>query len=94
MDGMKQIQSIIIPRCYFGLNEKRTSCCLQGFCDASTHAYAAVVYFRVQTSAGTTAKFVAAKHMVFPLQTNSIPRLELLGALLLSRLLASVKAAP
>ena len=93
VDGMKQIRSIIVPRCYFGLNEKKTSCCLQGFCDASTHAYAAVVYLRVQTSVGTTAKFVAARTRVSPLQGHSIPRLELLGALLLSRLLASVSAA-
>ena len=47
----------------------------------------------MQTSAGTTAKFVAARTRVSPLQEHSIPRLELLGALLLSRLLASVSAA-
>ena len=92
MDGMKKIQTDI-PRCYFGLNEKRTSFCLQRFCDASTHAYAAVVYLGVQTSVGTTATFVAARTRVFPLQEHSIPRLELLGALLLSKLLASVSAA-
>ena len=64
MDGMKKIQSIIIPRYYFGLNEKQTSFCLQGFCDASTYAYAAVVYLGVQTSVGTTATFVAARTRV------------------------------
>ena len=84
LDGMKKIRLITVPRCYFGLNEKRTSCCLQGFCDASAHAYAAVVYLRVQTSVGTTAKFVAARTRVSPLQEHSIPRLELLGALLMS----------
>ena len=51
------------------------------------------MYRRVQTSAGTTAKFVAARTRVSPLQERSIPRLELLGALLLSRLLTSVSAA-
>ncbi|KAL5496655.1 hypothetical protein EMCRGX_G012988 [Ephydatia muelleri] len=40
-----------------------------------------------------TATFVAARTRVFPLQEHSIPRLELLGALLLSKLLASVSAA-
>ena len=74
VDGAKKIQSVIIPCCYFGLNEKRTSCCLQGLCDALTHAYAAVVYLRVQISAGTTAKFVAARTGVSPLQEHSIHR--------------------
>ena len=47
----------------------------------------------MQILAGTTAKFVAAKTRVSPLEEHSIPRLELLGALLLSRLQASVSAA-
>eukprot|EP00731_Ephydatia_muelleri_P009394 Em0004g1732a len=43
--------------------------------------------------AGVTQKFVAAKTRVAPLQVQTIPRLELLGALLLSRLLTSVTSA-
>ena len=67
-----------------------TSCRLLGFSDASRLAYAAVVYLQVKTTCGLSVLFIAAKTRVSPLQDDSIPCLELLGALLLSRLLSSV----
>ena len=80
-----------IPRCYFSdCLDEVTSCQLCGFCDASCKAFAAVVYLRVETRTGCSMKFVAAKTRVAPLKTQTIPRLELLSALLLSRLIASV----
>ena len=85
LDGLKQVHSITIPRCYFS---NWTSCSLRGFCDASQHAYAAVVYLWIETDGSCYSKLVVAKTRVCPLQKHSIPRLELLGALLLSRLLS------
>eukprot|EP00731_Ephydatia_muelleri_P005954 Em0003g202a len=85
LDGLKQVHSITIPRCYFS---NWTSCSLRGFCDASQHAYAAVVYLLIETDGSCYSKLVVAKTRVCPLQKHSIPRLELLGALLLSRLLS------
>lgn len=64
---------------------------LIGFCDASKKAYAAVVYLRVKTQKGFHVKFLTSKTRVSPLQPHTIPRLELLLALLLTRLLVSVK---
>ena len=64
---------------------------LIGFCDASKKAYAAVVYLRVKTQEGLHVKFLTSKTRVNPLQPQTIPRLELLSALLLTRLLVSVK---
>ena len=93
VNDLKQVQCVIIPRCYFNMGEKRRSCSLIGFCDASLQAYAAVVYLRVKTDSGCYARFVAAKTRVSPLQDHSIPRLELLGGLLVSRLLASITSA-
>ena len=74
--------SISIPRCYFHSVDKMSSTCtLQGFCDASTGAYAAVVYIKIEANNGSSVKFVAAKTRVSPLGKQTFPRLELLSAL-------------
>ena len=75
------------------LEKKGTSCRLLGFSDASRLAYAAVVHLQVEIMCGSSVLFIAAKTRVSPLHNHSIPRLELLGALLLSRLLSSVSIA-
>lgn len=63
---------------------------LHGFCDASTKAYAAVVYLVKETATSITVSFVVAKTRVAPIQSQTIPRLELLSALLLSRLITTM----
>ena len=75
------------------MGEKRIYSSLIGFCDVSHQAYAAVVYLRVETSSGYYARFVAAKTRVSPLQDRSVPRLELLRALLVSRLVTNITSA-
>lgn len=80
-----------IPRSYlFDVQGMPVTTTLCGFCDASTQAYAAVVYLIVKTNAQTVDRFVVAKTRVAPLQSQTIPRLELLSALLLAKLIASV----
>ena len=60
---------------------------LHGFSDASHRAYAAVVYMRSLYSDGQIdVRLVSSKSRVAPLKKQSIPRLELLGAVLLARL--------
>ncbi|XP_063540322.1 uncharacterized protein LOC134749332 [Cydia strobilella] len=64
---------------------------LHGFCDASNAAYAAVVYLRVVDSTGNIhVALVTAKTRVSPVKQVSIPRLELCGAVLVTKLLAEV----
>ena len=67
---------------------------LIGFCDASSKAYAAVVYFRLETEAHqVSVKFVAAKTQVAPVGGATIPQLELLSGLVLSKLIDNVHTA-
>ncbi|XP_076652421.1 uncharacterized protein LOC143358832 [Halictus rubicundus] len=65
---------------------------LHGYCDASERAYAAAVYLTVRRPSGTTTSLLLAKSRVSPIKTQSIPRLELCGAVLLARLLACLLA--
>ena len=65
---------------------------LQGFCDASVNAYAAVVYLRIETAEDVQLKFVTSKTRVAPLVKQTIPRLELLSALILARLISHVRS--
>ncbi|XP_055848250.1 uncharacterized protein LOC129913542 [Episyrphus balteatus] len=65
---------------------------LHAFSDASASAYAAVIYSRYQLPDGTyQINILAAKTRVSPLKQLSIPRLELCGAVLLTRLLIAVQ---
>ena len=66
---------------------------LVGFCDASVKAYATVVYLRFESEDQVCTRFVAARIRVSPLVKITIPRLELLSALLLANLITSVRLA-
>ena len=58
---------ISIPRSYFHcVGEYPTSVMLCGFCDASTYAYAAVVYLVIRTDVSSSTQFVASKTIVPP----------------------------
>ncbi|XP_061704588.1 uncharacterized protein LOC133515953 [Cydia pomonella] len=66
---------------------------VHGFCDASTKAYGAVTYLRVETEGEIRTGIIAAKTRVAPVKPVSLPKLELCAAVLLSRLLKQVKEA-
>ncbi|XP_062558256.1 uncharacterized protein LOC134223133 [Armigeres subalbatus] len=67
---------------------------LHGFADASQRAYGACVYVRSICSDGTASlRLVSAKSKIAPISPLTIPRKELLAALLLSRLVTKVEAA-
>ena len=65
-----------------------TSKQLHGFSDASEAAYSAVVYLRtVDTEGNIKTSLVSSKTKVSPIKRQTIPWLELCGALLLAKLL-------
>ena len=63
-----------------------------GFCDASLNGYGACIYVKtIYKSGKILVKLLLSKSRVASLKQETIPRLELLGALLLSRLIISVR---
>ena len=53
---------IVVPRCYFKeVDGPLVSAKLISFCDASTRAYAAVVYLRLEVENGVHVRFLTAK---------------------------------
>ena len=91
---LKTLNGIRVPRCCVTPGKPILYNELHGFSDASEKAYAAVVYLRTVYYDGetVTTRIVAAKNRVIPLKKQTIPRLELLGATILARLLSSVKS--
>ena len=66
---------------------------LHGFSDASERAYATVVYVRSTYNDGQfEVRLVVSKTRVAPIKRQTIPRLELLGALILARLANKLKS--
>ena len=93
--GLAQTCPLHISRCILHHAEDKRDAVysLQGFSDASQEAYAAVIYLKVVTSNGVEVRFVASKTRVAPAKGMTIPRLELLAALLLSKLMVNVSCA-
>ena len=87
----RALSQLSIPRCYFLSNSVPAEVQLHGFSDASEQAYAAAIYLRaIYHDGSVTTRLIAAKTRVAPMKKQSIPRLELLGALILSRLVNTV----
>jgi len=77
-----------IPRQFFPNSGPLLFKSLHGFSDASEKAYGAAIYLRAVTSEGSVVtSLVTAKSRVLPTKHVTIPKAELLGAHLLSRLL-------
>ncbi|XP_046141146.1 uncharacterized protein LOC123987688 [Osmia bicornis bicornis] len=88
--ALSQRDALAIPR-WTNYSANIAQLELHGFCDASQRAYAAVVYLRVSRGESSVATLLVAKTKVAPVKALSIPRLELCGAVLLSKLIAEVK---
>ncbi len=78
INDLYAMKTIRVSRCYFSYaNHGSLSYELHGFCDASSKAYAAVVYLRtVHHNRKIEVSLVASKTRVAPIKRQSIPRLE------------------
>lgn len=87
---LPQLAKVKIPRRIVSDSVSRLE--LHAFCDASDAGHAAIVYFRVVQHSGLINVFlICAKCRVNPLKVQSIPRLELMSAVLLSKLVELIK---
>ena len=78
-----------LPRCVNTLPSAKFE--LVGFCDASIQAYSAVIYIRCIKDNLVNTQIIMSRSRVAPIKDLSIPRLELLGAVLLVRLMSFIK---
>ena len=85
------LEGVTVPRCYFKFSSPCQAIQIHGFCDASERAFAGVVYMRsVYKDGSVEVVLMVSKTRVAPTKPQTIPRLELLGALVLSRLVSNV----
>ncbi|XP_058817458.1 uncharacterized protein LOC131680765 [Topomyia yanbarensis] len=88
----KHLDQISIPRCYFPQRSVKDILSLQLhiYVDASEEAYACVAYFRAVFPDGISVALVGGKSKVAPLKAHSIPRLELMAAVIGVRLMKTI----
>ena len=80
---LSQLSCITIPRYFMGNIESNSSIELHGFGNASPSAYGAAVYIKCLGEAGHASTHLAmSKSTVGPAKTVSLPRLELLAAVI------------
>ncbi|XP_039276065.1 uncharacterized protein LOC120349651 [Nilaparvata lugens] len=85
---ISRLDNVVIPRL---LACNRSTTRLLGFADASEKGFAACIYIHEETeNRYVNCRLIAAKSHVAPLKTMTIPRLELMGCLLLARLLSAI----
>ena len=94
---LKDLEDIrsVVKKCYFTIEDEIESSHLHVFGDASKKAYHAAVYLCFKSKTGWRSVLVTSKVRLAPLLVPgmSVPRLELLAALMSARLLSAVKEA-
>jgi len=83
--------TISIPRCYF-LPDRPNKVQIHGFSNVSQLAYAAVILVKsIYPNGDVEKRLVTSKTKIALIKIQTIPRLELLGALLLAQLIDMIR---
>ncbi|GFW78344.1 integrase catalytic domain-containing protein [Trichonephila clavipes] len=90
-EELPHLRNLKIPRLVLDSTLLEDDVELHSFCDASKKAYGAAIYLRTKSRNGISVKLVTSKSRVAPLNCVTLPRLELLGALVAARLASKVK---
>lgn len=91
IENLQHLPAIRIQR-WINTSHANKSVQIHGFCDASSLAYGASLYGRtVDENDNVHVHLIVSKSKVAPKKTLTIPRLELCGAHLLSKLLVSIR---
>ena len=89
---IKGLNGIRVSRCLFEKGKRVTQVEIHAFSDASGSAYGGVVYLRAIYDTGEVSiRFISSKAKVCPIKKQSTPRLELMGAHLLAKLVSNIK---
>ena len=84
MTQLQGVKPLTLPRCCYASTDGEVIASeLHGFCDASAKAYGAVVFLRIVATRESYVRFVSSKTRVAPLSEQTIPRLEVLSAVVL-----------
>lgn len=79
---LSEVKSIRIPRCYLGNNTAVELTEVHIFMDTSEYAYSCVAYLRMVIKGVIRCSLAMSRFKVAPLKRQSIPRLELMVAVL------------
>ena len=92
-DQIPHLEHLKVPRCVVDKDRKVTSRQIHVFSDASPNACGAAAYFRATYESGPpTVRLLCAKSKVAPRDLrHNVPRLELLGALIGTRLATTIQ---
>ncbi|GFQ84076.1 integrase catalytic domain-containing protein [Trichonephila clavata] len=91
---IEHLQNLKIPRYYYSPKNliNRNYLQLHVFSDASSKSFGAVAYLRYKISDyNLNTRFVISKSIVAPIKKITLPRLELMGAVIVARLVKHLK---
>ena len=92
LNDLALLRNWSIPRRFFSaLWSAGPKMTLHGFGDASEKGYGACIYLVAEGPGGIESALIMSRARVAPLKTVTLPRLELLGALLCARLIVYVR---
>ena len=89
---LRELENFTLRRKVVSISPASSDIELHLFCDASTLAYAAVVYIRQSFDGSVQTRILTAKTRVAPIRSLCVPRLELCAALLAANLVEVISS--